>query len=485
MTTYRLPWYLFTIIILSCLITSCTRKQTSEPQKPNIVFILVDDMGWKDLSCYGNEFHETPAIDQLAQEGIRFTDAYASCPVCSPTRASILTGKYPVNVNITDWIPGRQHGIGLEPDKKLKVPEFDHELRREYVTLAEALKEAGYVSASIGKWHLGDTGFLPVDQGFDINIAGNRRGSPPDYFWPFERRNREGEIVYSLPYIKSMAEEGDYLTDVLTNEAIKFVEDHADTSFFMYLPFYTVHIPLMGKEPLVDKYEAKSKDMADTVFQNPIYAAMIETLDKNVGRLVAAIDSLKLSENTVIFLTSDNGGLSVKEGPHTPATSNAPLRAGKGYVYEGGVREPLIVRWKGKIKPDRVSNQVITSVDFFPTIMSIVHQKYEGNIDGIDISPVLFEDKALPSRPVYWHYPHYSNQGGTPASAVREGRYKLIEFYTDGHLELYDLENDIAEQNNLANEMPSLTDSLYRKLQTWKRETYAALPTENPLWEGK
>lgn len=468
--------------LTTSVFTSCNPQQEAAETKPNIVFILVDDMGWKDLSCYGNVFHETPEIDKLADQGIRFTDAYASCPVCSPTRASILTGKYPVQVNITDWIPGRQHGKGLEPDKKLKVPEFHHELKPEFVTLAEALKDAGYVSASIGKWHLGDTGYLPENHGFDLNVAGNDRGSPPDYFWPFERINQLGNITYHLPYMKSIGSEGDYLTDLLTSEAIKFIESNKDTPFFLYLSFYTVHIPLMGKEKLIKKYQAKSEQLSDSVFKNAIYAAMVETLDKNVGRLVSSIDSLGLAQNTLVILTSDNGGLSVPEGPHTPATSNEPLRAGKGYMYEGGIREPLIMRWTGKMNKGIVVNNMTSSIDFFPTIMSIAGQDYETTVDGIDISPIIFNQENVTNRPLFWHYPHYSNQGGTPTSAIRDGKYKLIEFYNDGHLELYDLENDISESNNLASKMPEIRDSLNAKLQLWKEESDVLLPEKNPVY---
>ncbi|MHB8519181.1 MAG: sulfatase [Limisphaerales bacterium] len=441
-----------------------TVARAAEPPKPNFVFILIDDMGWADVGCNGSTFYRTPNIDRLARQGRRFTDAYAACPVCSPTRASILTGRYPARLHLTDWLPGRPD----RPDQKLLRPKIVQHLPLEEVTLAEALKPGGYVSASIGKWHLGGEGFLPPDQGFDVNIAGNASGSPSSYFPPYRK-----------PALPDGPPE-EYLTDRLTTEAEKFIETNKDRPFFLYLAHYAVHIPLAAKRELIAKYQRRHPGGGSQT--NYLYAAMVESVDDSVGRIVRKLDELKLSDRTVVFFTSDNGGLSVKEGPHTPSTSNAPLRAGKGYLYEGGIREPLMVKWPGAVRPGSVCRVPVCSVDFYPTILEMagVTPPTDRALDGVSLTPLLKRTGTWSRDALYWHYPHYSNQGGKPGGTIRAGDFKLIEFYEDDHLELYNLRDDIGEKHNLAIGMADKARELQRKLAAWRSRVNAQMPTPNP-----
>ena len=444
---------------------------TQESGKPklNFVFILIDDMGWKDLGCYGSSGHRTPHLDRLAASGMRFTNAYAACPVCSPTRASVLTGKYPARLHLTDWLPGRSD----RPSQKLLRPKFRQHLPLEETSLAEALKPAGYVSASIGKWHLGGPNYSPEKQGFDVNVAGSAAGSPTGGYFKFRS-----------PTLK--LREGEYLTDRLTDEALAFVEKNRERPFFLYLAHYAVHIPLQAKKAMVAKYQAGARP--GDAQTNPIYAAMVESVDDSVGRLLKKLDELKIAERTVVIFTSDNGGLSVKEGPHTPATSNAPLRAGKGYLYEGGIREPLLVRWPGVTRPGSTCDVPVSSVDYFPTILDMAAVRQEGRpaVDGASLVPLLRGDRKPWKRAaLYWHYPHYSNQGGKPGGAVRQGDYKLIEFYEDGKLELYNLKEDVGEKNDLAGRMPGKAKELHRLLKEWRSAVKAQMPTPNPDYRSR
>ena len=315
------------IACLLLLAASCWGAEN----RANVVLILADDLGWTDLGCYGSEFYRTPNLDRLAREGMRFTTAYAAAPVCSPTRAALLTGKHPARLHLTDWLPGR----GDRPDQKLARPKIIQQLPLEEITLAEALKTAGYATAHVGKWHLGGSGFNPEQQGFDVNIAGDQSGSPASYFAPFRNAQR------SMPGLEQ-SDPGEYLTDRLILEAEKFIESNRDHPFFLYLAHYAVHIPLGAKSNLVARYQSAPAGRHQT---NAIYAAMIESLDESVGRIAKKLESLGLADRTIVIFTSDNGGLSVREGANTPATSNHPLRAGKGYLHEGGLRVPLIVKW--------------------------------------------------------------------------------------------------------------------------------------------
>jgi len=438
------------------------------PPPPNVILIVIDDLGWTDLGCFGSKFYQTPNIDRLAAGGMKFTCAYAACPVCSPTRAGIMTGKYPARLQLTDWIPGRGDG----PTQKLLRPDFLKQLPLDEVTLAEALKPAGYVSANIGKWHLGGKGFGPEDQGFDLNVAGSDSGSPANYFYPYRNPNR------SMPKLEQ-GEPGEYLTDRLTSEAEKFIEQNRDKPFFLYLPHFAVHIPLTAKADFIAKYQKTVQPGQHHT--NAVYAAMIQSVDESAGRLMSKLKQLKLTENTVIIFTSDNGGLSVKEGPNTPATSNSPLREGKGHLYEGGIRVPLIVRWPGVIKPGGSACDVpVCSTDFFPTILEIAGIKSAQPVDGVSLVPLLKQTGDFKRDALYWHYPHYAPQGGKPGGIIRQGDYKLIEFYEDGHLELYDLRQDIGEKNNLADKMPDKALQLEMKLDAWRRETKAQMMNPNP-----
>jgi len=450
--------------------------------RPNIVFILADDLGWNDLTAYGSSFYETPHLDRLAAQGVRFTQAYAASNVCSPTRASILTGRYPARVGITDWIVGRPD----RPDQKLARAPFLNELPLEEVTLAEVFRAAGYRTGFIGKWHLGDTAkYFPEQQGFDLNIAGCGKGSPPSYFSP-----------YGIPTLTD-GPAGEHLDDRLTNEAIKFVSETAAKGqpFLLYLSHYAVHNPLQGKPGLIAKYQAKLAAQAlpapviaphpqdgntRVVQSHPTYAAMVESLDTSVGRLVAKLDELGLRENTIIVFTSDNGGLSTAEGS---PTSNLPLRTGKGWAYEGGVREPLVVSWPGHVPAGRSSGAVVTSPDFFPTLLDLAGLPAEPrlHVDGVSFAPGLRDPASQPAdRAIYWHYPHYSNQRGKPHGAVRAGRWKLIEWFEDGRTELFDLEQDPGEANDLSRPQSALVQELLQQLRAWRGQVGARMPTPNP-----
>ncbi|MGE5194464.1 MAG: sulfatase [Deltaproteobacteria bacterium] len=444
----------------------CALQSAEAP--PNIVLIVADDLGWADLGCYGSRFHRTPHLDRLAKEGMRFTQAYAACPVCSPTRAALMTGKYPARLNLTDWLPGRPD----MPSQKLLRPAFHQELPLAETTLAERLHSAGYATASIGKWHLGGAGFEPQRQGFDVNIAGDAAGSPKSYFAPYQR---DGRFMPGL----EQAPDGEYLTDRLTAQAEKFIEQNRERPFFLYLPHFAVHIPLQGKPDLTRKYEALPKPALPQ--NNPIYAAMLESLDESVGRVLQRLEDLKLAGRTVVVFTSDNGGLATTEGPHTPATSNAPLREGKGYLYEGGVRVPLIIKWPGTTRPESVCDVPACSIDLVPTIMEILNlAPAPAPIDGMSLTPLLRQSGVLEERALFWHYPHYSNQGGRPGGAVRDGDDKLVEFYETGRLELFDLRNDPGESTNLIDRFPEKAERLATRLREWRQSVGASEMRPNP-----
>jgi arylsulfatase A len=437
-------------------------------RSPNIILILIDDFGWTDLSCYGSTFYQSPNIDRLAAQGVRFTNAYAATPVCSPTRASLMTGKSPARLHLTDWLPGRPD----RPDQKMARPIIEQQLALNEVTLAEALKSAGYATAHIGKWHLGGKGFEPEQQGFDLNIAGDHTGTPRNYFAPFE--NKDGKMP-GLEQSKS----NEYLTDRLTDEAEKFIEQNKAKPFFLYLPHYTVHIPLKAKADLVAKYQALAKP--DQKHNNAIYAAMIESMDESVGRIVRQVEQLGLRENTIIIFTSDNGGLSVKEGPNTPATNNAPLRAGKGYLYEGGIRVPLIIAGAGKA--GTINPTPVISTDLFLTILEWASVKAPRNLDGLSIKKWLSASTPQKRGALYWHYPHYSNQGGKPGGAIRQDDWKLIEFYEDNRVELYNLKTDLGEAIDLSSQQPAKAEKMRKQLNQWRQTVGAQMMTPNPNYQ--
>jgi len=465
-----------TIFLLVVLFACQGDRGSREGRTPNFVFILVDDLGWTDLGCFGSSFYETPNIDRLAGGGTKFTNAYAACPVCSPTRASILTGKYPARMGLTDWIPGRQAYAGPQPCDKLIPEDFDLEMKLEEITVAEALKANGYRTFFAGKWHLGqDSVYWPEYQGFDINVGGWSVGSPRGgYFSPYEN-----------PRLAS-GPEGEHLADRITSESIRFLESAGSDPFFLYLSFYSVHTPLQAKDELIEKYSKKARDLGLTntpqlaaemdwirtappagnfveriVQGHPVYAGMIETLDVNVGRLMKKL------------------GLATAEGS---PTSNLPLRAGKGWLYEGGIREAMIVKWPGRTEAGSSCDVPVTSTDFYPTIMEMagLDQIPEQHMDGVSMVPLFDMNHEPEDRPIFWHYPHYSNQGGKPGAAVRKGKYKLIEFFEDKRSELYDLDTDPGEAHDLTAEMPEKAEELLQLLHSWQENLGARMMHPNP-----
>lgn len=458
----------------------------AEEDRLNVVFILIDDLGWADTEVYGSEFYETPHVNQLAEDGMRFTRAYAAAAICSPTRSSIMSGKHPARLNQTDWIPG----VEPSPEHRLRTVQDSNHLPLDEVTIAEALNRNGYVTAHMGKWHLGAEGHQPEDQGFDVNVAGNRHGSPPDYFWPYE----DGD--YQLEGLAETGEEGEYLTTRLGEEAAAFIEKHREEDFFLHLAHYAVHTPLQAPDSLVQKYRAKADTMERPdrpvtgeehghewllVQNNPVFAAMVETMDRTVGTVRDALREAGIAEETVIVFSSDNGGLATDH----PSTSNVPLRAGKGWMYEGGVRVPLIVHWPGVTAPGSTSDTPVSSTDFYDTIAEMTGTAVPGTqgIDGRSLVPLLRQTGSLDRERFYWHYPHYHGAGNTPSGAIRSGAYKLVQYFATEEVELYDLSRDRREQNDLSGQRPALTDSLRTQLQSWRDRVDAQMPEKNPNYE--
>jgi len=464
------------LFLTLCLIASTSARQ------PNVVFFLVDDLGQRDLACYGSSFYETPNLDRLAKEGALFSDAYAACPVCSPSRAAIITGKYPQRTGITDYI-----GAADTPDKwKRNTPllpaPFADRLALEEVTIAEALKSQGYATMFAGKWHLGPEGFWPEQQGFDVNKGGIDRGGPyggKKYFSPYDNpRLPDGP-------------DGEHLPDRLATEVCDFMASKKDQPFLAYFPFYSVHTPLMARPDLQKKYEEKharlklepkfaeeGKSRVRTVQEHVVYAAMVEAMDQAVGKVLNKLDELGLRDDTIVIFTSDNGGLSTAEGW---PTSNLPLRGGKGWMYEGGIRVPLVMRWPGVSKPGSVIDTPVSGIDFMPTLQAASGAP-RAESDGTDLAPVM-KGSSLPERPLFWHYPHYGNQGGSPSAAIRKGNWKLIEWFGTNHTELYDLSKDHGDQSNLAGSQPEQVAALRSELHAWQKEVGALFPTPNPTYD--
>jgi arylsulfatase A-like enzyme len=428
---------------------------------PNVILVVADDLGWTDLACCGSDFYQSPNIDGLARDGMRFTSNYSACTVCSPTRAALMTGKYPARLHITDWIPG------LPPENpKLVVPDFTKQLPLEEVTIAEKLKAAGYATASVGKWHLGGEPYYPEHQGFDINIAGTHFPQPrPGYFAPYDIATIE------------QGPSGEYITDRLTDEAVKFIRDHDEKPFFLYLPHFAVHTPIQAKKQLVARHEKRLRELGETLHTNAAYAAMIDSLDQSVGRIRETLDELGIADNTIIIFTSDNGG-------RVPTTSNAPLRVGKGSAYEGGVRVPLIIYWPNATRPGSESDTPTITMDLFPTILEMTGQKLDSKAvcDGVSLVPLLEQKGQLPNRALYWHYPHYQHyqQGGaTPYSAIRDGDFRLVEYLDDSRVELYNLHDDVGEERDIADDNPDVVNRLRDELHAWRKSVDAQMPTPN------
>ncbi|WP_169513427.1 sulfatase [Flexithrix dorotheae] len=477
LNNFRIVFFSLTLILFSC---SKNVKNEEKKTTPNVVFILVDDLGWADLECYGSTFYETPNLNELANEGILFTNAYAASPVCSPTRGAILTGKYPTSINITDWIPG-QNPKGT----KLTGPEDLDELPLEEVTFAEVLKEEGYQTFFAGKWHLGDGKYLPENQGFDINIGGIDKGSPPGgYYSPYKNEKLPDGPVE------------EYLTDRLTDESIQFIDQTKEHPFLLYLSFYTVHTPIQASKKHLGKFQEKANKLGIkdpelipereglTVSNqyNPDYASMVYAMDENVGRLIKKLKDEGLWENTLLIFTSDNGGLATLDKRRNAApTSNKPLRAGKGWCYEGGIKVPLIIKpphtHRSKIAK---SETPVISMDFYPTILEMVDVKNESvkNTEGESLVPLIKGDKNLKRNEIFWHFPHYHGSAWTPGAAIRLGDWKLIEFYESGETELYNLKEDQEEKNNLNTSKPAIASKLKAKLLEMQKETGAQFPFE-------
>ena len=471
------------------------RTSTSLADKlPNILILYIDDMGWRDLACTGSSYYETPVIDEICREGISFSNSYAPSPVCSPSRASLLTGKYPARLGITDWIDDigfsqPMKGKLIDAPTAMYIPESEK-------TLAHALKESGYQTWHVGKWHLGDSEHYPEKYGFDVNVGGNSWGAPMrGYFSP-----------YGIDTLPEKAKD-EYLTDRLTDEAIELVKNRdREKPFYLNLCHYAVHVPLDAKDKDVERFRKKAHDMGLDQLQSlvegedfptsktagtrkiirriiqsePTYAAMIWNLDWNVGRLMDILAQEDEYDNTVIIFTSDNGGLSTAEGS---PTSNLPASEGKGWMYEGGTRVPLIMRYPHCINANIRCDVPVSSVDIYPTILDLIgqQQRPDQHIDGVSLVPLLQGDN-IEDRPLYWHYPHYGNQGGTPASSMLMGQWKLIQFFEDNKVELYNLSADFSERNNVTAKYPNKAKEMTKVLNQWIAEIEAKMPTVNPEW---
>jgi arylsulfatase A-like enzyme len=444
--------------------------QSTAANRLNVLLILVDDWGATDLGCGGSTFYETPNIDKLAASGMRFTQGYSACTVCSPSRAAILTGKYPARLHLTDWIAGHNY-----PWARLRPPAWTQYLPLEETTLAEALKPAGYRSASIGKWHLTPTSsdapkFYPEHQGFDQNFGGTFRGQPPSYFSP-----------YGIETLKD-GPPGEYLTDREEQEAARFITAAPAKPFFLYLPHHTVHTPIQAKKDTIERFRQKAHP--DALQHNPAYAAMISSLDENVGKLLRTLEETGVADRTVVILTGDNGGW-------LPSTNtNLGMRAGKGSVYEGGVRVPFIVRWPGVTTPGSTCDVPVMGLDLFPTILQITGQTTTGQrtVDGVSLVPLLKGAGKSPGwrrTDLFWHYPHYHPGGATPYTAIRSADWKLIEFLEDNRCELYNLKNDPEESKDLAQSQPSRVNDLRKRIQAWRTRVGAQMPVTNSAYDPK
>lgn len=456
------------------------QSQQTEVKKtyPNIVFLLVDDLGYSDVGAFNPDtFYNTPNIDALADTGVKFTQGYAASPVCSPSRVAIMTGKHPTRLATTDWF---SHGNRPDRVEAFKPAKRSNELSLAERTIAEIFRDNGYATAFMGKWHLGEEEALwPEHQGFDVNVAGAKFGHPPGgYFSPFKNPRMTDGI------------DGEYLTDRLTDEAVDYIEESAaqDKPFFLFLSYYTVHVPLDAPQSRIEKYKKSNVDIQDTEYfikenqyhvskkgeprlvrvkqNHPVYAGMVESLDLSVGRIINALEAQGIGDDTIIVFTSDNGGLSSAEGS---PTSNLPLRGGKGWLYEGGTRVPFIIKAPGQQKVGLVQEYPVTGMDFLPTLTALsgVQSSFVDIEDGEDISLLLRGGSVQNDRQLIWHYPHYANQGGFPGASIIDGHWKLLQNFETGDVELFNLKEDIAEQHNLADTFPDITQKLSSDLRDW------------------
>jgi len=474
---------LFAMLLLAgpVLLISCQQEEPSP--KPNIIFILADDLGYHDLSSMGSEYYETPNIDRIGLEGMIFTDGYATCQVCSPSRASIMSGQFPGRHGITDWIGARSGAEWRKANRynKLLPAAYVHNLPHAFTSLPEALKEEGYLTFFAGKWHLGKEGSYPEDHGFDFNQGGHERGSPPGgYFTP-----------YKNPKL-SDGEPGENLSMRLANETVQFIRDNRDTSFFAYLSFYAVHSPIQTTREKWDRYRQKAETMGieetgyimerrlpiRQVQDNPIYGGLVEAMDEAVGEVLGCLEELGLEDNTIVIFTSDNGGVSSGDNF---STSNLPLRGGKGYQWEGGIREPYFIKVPWLLNLGAKCDVPVTGTDFYPTLLELVGAdlKPDQHVDGVSLVPLL-TGGSIAERPLYWHYPHYGNQGGDPSSIIRKGEWKLIHYWEDGHDELYNLADDLSEKNDVSADHPEISMQMRSELKDWLTEVEAEIPVPDP-----
>ena len=465
--------HFFIVMVLGIVLGEC--KPIPQKKPPNIILILADDLGWKDTRCYGSSFYDTAAIDQLAMEGIRFTNAYSPHPVCGPSRASLLSGKWPLRL-------GNTGVIGNLPSSEK--------------TVAEALKEVGYATFFTGKWHVGSTdGRDPLNQGFDYALGTNTEGQPGSYFYPYKDKGQDwtGKSRKIIPARDvgglENGQAGEYLIDRLTNETINFIEQQQGKPFFVYLSHYAVHTPLEGKKEYIEYFRNKNTDkgasdsaklerIENRAFwrknqSNPIYAAMVKSLDESVGKIMASLEDLDLSDNTIIIFTSDNGGLSTLDWEELNIpTTNLPLKYGKGWVYEGGIRIPTIIKWPQKVKNEMISDSPISLYDLYPTIldMACIQTKPKQQFDGVSLLPIFNNEKPL-DRKMYWYYPHKHGSGHLPSAAIRDKNYKLIWHINEDKTELYKLKKDISETQDISPEYPEVTSYLKQDLVNWIENT--------------
>jgi len=476
------------ISLLSCSSDKNSNQESAKKNTPmNVLFILADDLGKHDLSCTGSRYYETPNIDRIAQEGIVFTNGYAACQVCSPSRASIMSGKTPARHGITDWIgaPAGESWRKQNRHNQLLPPDYVYRLPSEYVTLPEAMKGAGYKTFFAGKWHLGDKGSWPENHGFDINKGGWDKGSPiGGYYSPWENPNLENR------------KDGENLSMRLANETANFLKENNPNEtgqpVFAFLSFYAVHGPIQTTQEKWEKYRKKAEGLGIAksgykmghflpirqVQDNPVYAGLVETMDDAVGVVLNTLDELGLAKNTIVIFTSDNGGVAAGD---SFSTSNKPLRAGKGYQFEGGIREPYFIKVPGLTKGGETCDVSVTGTDFYPTILDLagIELLPEEHADGVSLLPLLNGEK-IAERPLFWHYPHYGNQGGEPSSIIREGDWKLIHYYEDGREELYNLRTDLQETTDLAQNYPDRVIELHTKLFDYLGEVRARFPEKDP-----
>ena len=476
-----ISYYFYSLLLLCAL-----PIQAQNIDQPNIIFITVDDLGWADLGCYGADLHETPNIDALASTSTLFTNSYAAAPVCSPTRASIMTGKTPANLQLTIWIEAAGHERKASSDQKLITPQTAEHLPLEEITLAELLKQKGYLTAHIGKWHLGDLMHFPETQGFDVSFSASQRGAPPTFFYPYR-----GEAFGEYRFVTDMAmdanhqyfsdREGEYLTDRLTDEAIRVIGDAKGKPLFLNLNYYSVHTPIEAKEGDMKYFQGKKQEKF--FHQNETYAAMVKSIDDNVGRIITQLKALGIFQNTMFILTSDNGGY-INAYRDTKVTDNTPLRSGKGSLYEGGIRIPTLISAPFLGSQQARVDLSISTIDYLPTVCELVDINLPEGVEGKSFLGALTgkEVPTLSNRNLFWHYPHYYHTT-TPVSAIRQGDWKLIEYLGEEKVELYNLRQDMSEEHNLIDENPEKTSELLQSLRSWKEQVSAGKVSTNQIYK--